>query len=69
MPNNQMALHTLLGCTHTTPPNQKGQSEELNCTTDAGCTVEETAPNSFQEGFNDAGGGVWATQFDIAGIL
>lgn len=29
----------------------------------------ETAPNSFQSGFAAAGGGVWATQFDVAGIL
>ena len=34
---------------------------------DAGCTVMETAPNSIGAGFNGAGGGVYATQFDISG--
>lgn len=69
MPSNQMALHTLPGCTHTTPPNQNGTSGELDCSQPPGCLVAENAPNSFQSGFAAAGGGVWATQFDVAGIL
>ncbi|KAK7683143.1 hypothetical protein QCA50_013816 [Cerrena zonata] len=68
MPINQMALHTTAGCTHNPPPDQKGRSLEMNCATPAGCTVQETAPNSFNSGFAAAGGGVWATQFDVSGI-
>jgi hypothetical protein len=62
-------MHTLSGCMHTTPPNQIGISGELDCSTPAGCTVGEVMPNSFLSGFAQAGGGVWATQFDVAGIL
>ncbi|KAF5310922.1 hypothetical protein D9619_007968 [Psilocybe cf. subviscida] len=67
---NQMALHTLPGCTHVSPapPTQRGRSGQLDCSVDAGCTVIETSPNSFGEGFNAVGGGVWATQFDESGI-
>ncbi|KAH9478435.1 putative glycosidase C21B10.07 [Psilocybe cubensis] len=70
MENNQVALHTTPGCMHIDPPppNQRGVSRQLNCTIDAGCTVGETAPNSFGAGFNAAGGGVYATQFDESGI-
>lgn len=45
-----------------------GIDAELNCSTPAGCVVRETTPNSFGTGFNDAGGGVWATQFDVTGV-
>jgi len=69
MPNNQMALHTLEGCLHVTPPGQTGQSMEADCSMPSGCTVAETAPNSFESGFAAAGGGVWATQFDVSGIF
>ena len=68
MPINQMALHTTAGCVHNPPPDQKGRNLEMNCATPAGCTVQETAPNSFNSGFGAAGGGVWATQFDVSGI-
>lgn len=67
MDHNQMALHTTPGCFHTTPPNQMGTSEELDCSKPSGCVVAETAPNSYQAGFAAAGGGVFATQFDVAG--
>lgn len=63
-----MALHTLPGCNHSTPVNQKGVDDSLDCSTPAGCVVHETTPNSFGTGFNNAGGGVWATQFDVNGI-
>ncbi|KAG6913850.1 hypothetical protein DXG01_003841 [Tephrocybe rancida] len=69
MDHNQMALHTLLGCMHSTPPNQMGISQELDCSKPSGCVVAETAPNSFQAGFVAAGGGVFAAQFDVAGIF
>ncbi|KAF8155738.1 concanavalin A-like lectin/glucanase domain-containing protein [Crassisporium funariophilum] len=70
MDHNQMALHTKPGCTHTLPQGspQRGKTLEADCSKDAGCTVAETAPNSFGEGFNNAGGGVFATQFDATGI-
>ncbi|KAF9485091.1 hypothetical protein BDN70DRAFT_871788 [Pholiota conissans] len=59
MQNNQMALHTQSGCTHVTPApaNQRGTSAQLDCSIDAGCTVLETAANSYGAGFNGAGGG------------
>lgn len=62
-----MALHAIPSCMHVSPPDQRGMSGQLNCSTDEGCTVTETAPNSFGAGFNNAGGGVYATQFDISG--
>ena len=69
---NQMALHTIPGCMHPTPPNQLGQSGSgqggVDCSTGAGCTVAETKPNSYGPGFANAGGGVFATQFDAGGI-
>ncbi|KAG5349932.1 hypothetical protein C0989_001216, partial [Termitomyces sp. Mn162] len=68
MNNNVMALHTLPGCMHSTPLNQMGISGELDCSTPTGCIVTETKPNSYREGFAAAGGGVFATQFDVAGI-
>lgn len=65
---NQMALHTLPGCNHSAPSNQRGVNDGPDCSTAAGCVVHESAPNSFGTGFNNAGGGVWATQFDVSGI-
>jgi len=70
MTSNQMALHTRTGCTLNAPASgaQTGQSGGLNCSLDSGCTVTETKSNSFGQGFNQAGGGVFATQFDASGI-
>ncbi|KAG6810931.1 hypothetical protein H0H92_009738 [Tricholoma furcatifolium] len=64
MLNNQMALHTLPGCMAV---NQSGVSED--CSSPAGCVFSETKQNSFQAGFAQMGGGVFAAQFDIAGIF
>ncbi|GJJ06871.1 hypothetical protein Clacol_001067 [Clathrus columnatus] len=71
MGQNQMAVHTLPGCFHDTPPDQLGFSNSnSNCSTPAGCTVLDTTNQaSFGQSFAQAGGGVWAAQFDIAGIL
>jgi len=69
MTTNQMALHTTKGCTHPAPPQQKGRNMNLDCGTGTGCTVGETAANSYGPGFAAAGGGVWATQFDVSGIF
>jgi hypothetical protein len=48
---------------------QTGVSGETDCSQPSGCIVSETRPNSFNAGFATAGGGVWAAQFDVAGIL
>lgn len=71
---NQMTLHTNDGCIQESTVTQFGKQSGTNCSAGAngdpsvGCTVVETRPNSFGEGFNDNGGGVWATQFDATGI-
>ncbi|TFK89914.1 glycoside hydrolase family 16 protein [Polyporus arcularius HHB13444] len=68
MDHNQMAIHTLDGCTTDKSIVQTGQLGSTDCGTGSGCTVRESKANSFGEGFAQAGGGVWATQFDVAGI-
>ena len=65
---NQMAVHTTDGCITTSQIQQTGQLGATNCSDGSGCTVHETKPNSFGAGFASAGGGVWATQFDVSGI-
>ena len=40
-----------------------------DCSQDAGCTVIETKNNSFGQGFDQNGGGVYAAQFDISGFV
>jgi hypothetical protein len=40
-----------------------------DCSTPAGCVVEDSSPVSFGAGFAAAGGGVWAAQFDVSGVL
>ncbi|EEB88046.1 hypothetical protein MPER_14352, partial [Moniliophthora perniciosa FA553] len=67
MGNNQMALHSLPGCFKSNPPTQLGRTLEGDCSKPSGCTVQELQPNSFGSGFAAAGGGVWATQFDVSG--
>jgi hypothetical protein len=67
-PNNQMALHTTAGCLHTADAPQTGRNDGLDCSTGSGCVVVENQPNSFESAFAAAGGGVWATQFDVTGI-
>ncbi len=68
MDHNQMAIHTLDGCTTDKSIVQTGQLGSTDCGTGSGCTVRESKANSFGAGFAQAGGGVWATQFDVAGI-
>lgn len=68
MSNNQAALHTTGGCTVPTNSSETGQLTTTDCSQGSGCVVAETAENSFGAGFAAAGGGVWATQFDDAGI-
>lgn len=69
MPHNQYALHTTPGCTQPQGVLQTGASGPSDCSQGSGCVTSETKPNSFNSGFTDAGGGVWATQFDVAGVL
>ena len=70
---NQMTLHTSAGCTQAATVTQLGKTQNTNCSLGVdsadGCTVVETQQDSFGDGFNSAGGGVWATQFDESGIL
>jgi len=69
MAQNKMAVHTRPGCMNVSPASgtQSGQPEALNCALDTGCTVTETKANSFGQGFAQAGGGVFATYFDVSG--
>ncbi|KAH9920835.1 concanavalin A-like lectin/glucanase domain-containing protein [Epithele typhae] len=71
--NNQMTLHTNPGCTQASGVTQLGKTSGSDCSLGAnssqGCTVVESQSNSFGSGFNTAGGGVWATQFDDSGIF
>lgn len=68
-----MALHTTAGCVHNTPSDQLGLSasgsDADDCATASGCVVVESKKASFGSDFAANGGGVWATQFDVTGIL
>jgi hypothetical protein len=66
---NRYALHTVPGCSQPQGVMQTGVSGVTDCSQPTGCFVTETSPDSFGEAFATAGGGVWATQFDVAGIL
>ncbi|KAI0742915.1 concanavalin A-like lectin/glucanase domain-containing protein [Daedaleopsis nitida] len=70
--SNQMALHTLDGCTTPQDVSQLGTTKGANCSegvdSRVGCATTETQPNSVGAGFATAGGGVWATLFDTTGI-
>lgn len=70
MTYNQMSIHTTPGCTDNGSEYQLGISgPTTDCSQPPGCTVMETSPNSYAGDFAAAGGGVWATQFDVSGIL
>lgn len=70
MPENQISIHTTPGCTQNGSEYQLGTSGTTSdCSQASGCTVMETSPNSFGSSFAAAGGGVWATQFDVSGIF
>jgi hypothetical protein len=66
---NRYALHTVPGCSQPQGVWQTGVSGETDCSQPTGCFVSETSTDSYGEAFATAGGGVWATQFDVAGIL
>ncbi|KAF8314531.1 hypothetical protein DL93DRAFT_2167315 [Clavulina sp. PMI_390] len=73
---NQYSLHTMDGCTH---PNtsaitsaETGTISSTDCynvtNSNEGCITVETQSNSFGAGFNNNGGGGYATLFDSDGI-
>ena len=68
MENNQVALHTDVGCYQANVTTQSGTTFEIDCSTAQGCDVGENKPNSYGESFAEAGGGVFALQLDAAGI-
>ncbi|KAI0336816.1 hypothetical protein GY45DRAFT_1238036 [Cubamyces sp. BRFM 1775] len=68
MTYNQMAIHTTDGCQTSNQIQQSGQLGSADCASNSGCTVRELKPNSYGDDFNNAGGGVWATKFDVDGV-
>ncbi|KAF8967492.1 concanavalin A-like lectin/glucanase domain-containing protein [Flammula alnicola] len=70
MDHNQVALHSTPGClkAQTTPSGQTGTTLEADCSVPRGCIVAENKPNSFGAGFAQAGGGVYALQYETTGI-
>jgi hypothetical protein len=75
---NQYTLHTSSGCTLEPPPAQ-GQGDNqftahllgTQCASGAattGCAMLDSDPRSYGEGFNNAGGGVFAHTWDESGI-
>ena len=74
--NNRYSLHTLNGCQH--PDGSSSSSIEsgsvlstdcFNATAgNEGCVVQDSSVNSFGDGFNNNGGGVFATLWDNTGI-
>ncbi|KZV99657.1 hypothetical protein EXIGLDRAFT_640388 [Exidia glandulosa HHB12029] len=66
---NQVAVHTLGGCTHQNGTNELGWAGGADCSTPSGCTVQDPDTRSYGAPFAAAGGGVWAAQYDVAGIF
>lgn len=69
MGNNQFALHTTEGCWLPDYSWQTGDTRTKDCSQGSGCVVAVTEPNSYNSGFAAVGGGVYALQFDTAGIF
>ena len=65
---NQYAIHTTEGCFLSNNADQTGRTNSRDCSQGTGCVVAETKPNSFGAGFAEAGGGVFAAQFDVSGF-
>lgn len=71
---NQMTLHTSDGCTINNS-GFTGTLETSNCyveasgqSTNAGCGILSSNTQSYGDGFNSAGGGVYATEWTSSGI-
>ncbi|KAF9004230.1 hypothetical protein BDQ17DRAFT_1424676 [Cyathus striatus] len=70
MGNNQVAVHTNPGCTlNSGSAAQTGRTLQSDCSNSAGRAVAETKSNSYGETFAQAGGGVFAMQFDVSGVF
>ena len=69
MNNNQVALHTTVGCYQANVTTQEGTTTEIDCSTPQGCLVQENKPNSYGPNFATAGGGVFVARLDISGIF
>jgi hypothetical protein len=70
MTQNEMTIHNVnVGCTKANNSQQTGVTNNFNCTDKPGCTVLEENTNSVGAAFANAGGGVWAAQFDVSGTL
>jgi len=70
---NQIALHAQgADCIASTNATITGDLTYTNCSTaagsDSGCTVNDTATNSYGPGFAAAGGGVYACEFSTSAI-
>nr|ANC68156.1 endo-beta-1,3-1,4-glucanase [Evansstolkia leycettana] len=72
--NNAMTLHTNEGCTIDNS-GFTGTLVTSNCwinapgqSTNAGCSIDSTSSQSYGTGFNNAGGGVYATEWTSNGI-
>lgn len=70
-PANQIAIHTVEGCTHDPNAWQSGETLVSDCSQASGCTVKQTDESqpSFGDAFAQAGGGVFAVQYDIMGVF
>ncbi|KAF9004224.1 hypothetical protein BDQ17DRAFT_1354809 [Cyathus striatus] len=70
MGNNQVAVHIDLGCTlNSSSAAQTGRTLQSDCSSSAGCVVAETKDSGCGGAFAQAGGGVFAMQFDVSGIF
>ncbi|TPX66959.1 hypothetical protein SpCBS45565_g04103 [Spizellomyces sp. 'palustris'] len=73
---NQVTLHTNAGCTMAgVGRDQWAIADALNCDVNApnqfanqGCSNVDQNTNSYGQGFNNIGGGVYATLWDASGI-
>jgi len=69
---NQMTLHTSAGCTMPANWNQIGKTVGTDCNglanSNAGCGTQSPSTQSYGQGFNNGGGGVFAMQWEDSGI-
>ncbi|KAK1921820.1 concanavalin A-like lectin/glucanase domain-containing protein [Papiliotrema laurentii] len=70
---NQMALHASdTGCVASTSASMSGNLTQSACSKDAssgaGCTIVDSATNSYGAGFAAAGGGVYVCEFGDEGV-
>ncbi|GAA5975934.1 hypothetical protein JCM11641_002842 [Rhodosporidiobolus odoratus] len=69
---NQLTIHTLSGCNRNKSIPMTGSwvysKDSCDTATGSSCSVQDNDPTSFGEGFNQAGGGVFAVQMAETGI-